>query len=250
MTPTSTPADAPIFIGYEVSPVACINKTAEAFASAADAEAALTAAENDGDDTEDMVWGLYGQLPEGGVRHIADLSTETAALELYRAITGKPQPQPQNGRHLLPANLPQTARVVLVVEGGVVQNILADRATVDVLVKDYDTEGCDPDDKQVYTDDEGGRFGARIGPDQIDAAEVEKCFAQLDDEVNHWVVSVDGLKGDFFVTPEQGDTLTTVTDVAKAEHFPQDEVETEVRALRAKHTGHRFEAIPLRDLTP
>jgi len=38
-----------------------------------------------------------------------------------------------------------TPRIVVTVEGGLIQNVMADQQ-VDLLVIDYDVEGCDPDD--------------------------------------------------------------------------------------------------------
>lgn len=71
-----------------------------------------------------------------------------------------------------------TTKVVIVVEGGAVQNILADGTSVDVLVKDYDIEGTEPN--QTAMDDEGARFFPIEGPHRVDVESVSACYRQVD----------------------------------------------------------------------
>jgi hypothetical protein len=49
-------------------------------------------------------------------------------------------------------------QVIVTVSGGVVQDVEIKHATAQVEVRDYDTEGCDPNDPHLRTDDTGGRY--------------------------------------------------------------------------------------------
>lgn len=61
-------------------------------------------------------------------------------------------------------------RILITVEGGIIQDIFAD-TPVDITIKDFDTEGADDD--QIYTD----RFGNKclINPWDISRASPELC---------------------------------------------------------------------------
>lgn len=48
--------------------------------------------------------------------------------------------------------------VTVIVEGGVVQNVIIKDGPVRVQVRDYDTDGADPDDPRVRTDENGDRY--------------------------------------------------------------------------------------------
>ncbi len=139
-------------------------------------------------------------------------------------------------------------RVVIVIEGGVVQAILTDRENaVEVLVKDYDTEGSAEDDTQVYLDSIGSKFFARVGPDQVDAVDVAQCFAQLNEPENRWMIRVYGAPGDRWVTllddEDDSDSLTTTAEYELAAKFTADEVAAELSDLvrRFPHSSFKLE---------
>lgn len=251
MTSTTPASTNPKFVGYEISPVACINKTAEAYRNADEALAALAAADAEGDDTRELVWGLYGQQAGGGVQHIADLPTEADVLALYRAITGMPTPEPSGAQHLLPAAAPAPVRVVVVLEGGVIQNILSDGgAPVELLVKDYDTEGTDDEDTHAYLDGSGGLFLATEGPMQISAEIVADCFGQLDLPENRWTIEVYGRPGACWVTEpgdeDEGATLTTTADYELAAKYSAAEVGTTLDELVQRYPEQSFRLVRAR----
>ena len=139
-------------------------------------------------------------------------------------------------------------RVVIVIEGGVVQAILSDHDNaVEVLVKDYDTEGSSDNDPQVYLDSIGSKFFARIGPDQVDAVDVAQCFAQLSEPENCWLIRVYGASGDRWVTqPDDDDdsgALATTSSYELAAKYSADEVAAELSDLvrRFPHDSFRPE---------
>jgi len=69
-------------------------------------------------------------------------------------------------------------RVVVVVDGGVVQAIVADDESVRVIVKDYDVEGSDQQAPEMATDANGERFYAIAGPIDVDAAACDDTFTR------------------------------------------------------------------------
>jgi len=70
--------------------------------------------------------------------------------------------------------------VVIVLEGGVCQNILVDAGgTVEVLVKDYWV--ADEDRHTVPLDSNGVPFYAIEGPMQVGAKIVEECYRSVAD---------------------------------------------------------------------
>lgn len=69
-------------------------------------------------------------------------------------------------------------RVVVVVDGGVVQAIIADDESVRVIVKDYDIDGSDQQAPEMVTDANGERFYAIAGPIDVDAAACDDTFTR------------------------------------------------------------------------
>jgi hypothetical protein len=58
-----------------------------------------------------------------------------------------------------------TNRVVVTVEGGVVQSVVADRPDeLDVVVLDYDTQGADEDGIEYITQPDGSKSDAVVIP--------------------------------------------------------------------------------------
>ena len=58
-----------------------------------------------------------------------------------------------------------TNRVVVTVEGGVVQSVVADRpAELDVVVLDYDTQGAGEDAIEYITQPDGSKSDAEVIP--------------------------------------------------------------------------------------
>ena len=49
-------------------------------------------------------------------------------------------------------------RVIVIVSGGVVQNVIIDGGKVHVEVHDYDTDGADPGDRLIEFDEEGAAY--------------------------------------------------------------------------------------------
>jgi hypothetical protein len=47
-------------------------------------------------------------------------------------------------------------RIVVVLEGGLVQHVLSDIEGVDVAIVDYDTDGADPDDDKIVAIPQSG----------------------------------------------------------------------------------------------
>lgn len=162
--------------------------------------------------------------------------------QLPKATAGSHLAQ-QGGLH--DNNLP---RVVIVIEGGIVQTILADKShAVEIIVKDYDTEGMGKRNSAVYLDDSGSAFSLREGPDQVDAAEVARCYAELTSPANHWLIEVGSLSGCNWgllvdVDDEKGDRgeLVLTADRARAKHFEADEVDDARGELSRRFPDQRF----------
>jgi hypothetical protein len=82
------------------------------------------------------VWGLYGRASKGLRMHIADFPTYHDAAHAYACLTGNPVPAAAEARHDLPARA--APRVVVKVEGGVVQTGWSTIDGTDITVIDLD----------------------------------------------------------------------------------------------------------------
>ena len=63
------------------------------------------------------------------------------------------------------------ARVVITMEGGLIQHIMADREGIEVMVLDFDTEGGDDERIKEF---EGNPVYVFQGVDDVDAARVDE----------------------------------------------------------------------------
>jgi hypothetical protein len=70
------------------------------------------------------------------------------------------------------------ARVVVTMEGGLIQHIMADTEDVQVMVLDYDTEGGDNERIKEF---EGSPVYIMQGVDDVDSARVEEIAKALFD---------------------------------------------------------------------
>jgi len=68
------------------------------------------------------------------------------------------------------------ARVVITMEGGLIQHIMADREGIEVMVLDFDTEGGDDDRIKEF---EGNPVYVFQGVDDVDAARVDEIETAL-----------------------------------------------------------------------
>ena len=68
------------------------------------------------------------------------------------------------------------AKVVITIEGGLVQQIVADREDVKVMVLDYDTEGGDPERIKEF---EGDGVYLYHGVDDVDQERVNEIETAL-----------------------------------------------------------------------
>jgi hypothetical protein len=68
------------------------------------------------------------------------------------------------------------AKVVITIEGGLVQHIMADQEDVKVMVLDYDTEGGDPTRVKEF---EGDEVYLYHGVDDVDPERVNEIEATL-----------------------------------------------------------------------
>ena len=59
----------------------------------------------------------------------------------------------------------QSARVVVTVEGGIVQDVTTIRGTADVMVLDFDTDDADPDDLAEISEEDGSAYVHYPTPD-------------------------------------------------------------------------------------
>ena len=70
------------------------------------------------------------------------------------------------------------ARVVITIEGGLIQHIMADTADVQVMVMDFDTEGGDDERIKEF---EGNPVYIMQGVDDVDPIRVEEIAKTLFD---------------------------------------------------------------------
>lgn len=70
-------------------------------------------------------------------------------------------------------------RVVLAVSGGAVQWIVGDREDVDILVVDYDVQGCDIE--ELPHDKDGEPFHPITGPESVNPELVNDLFKRVKD---------------------------------------------------------------------
>jgi hypothetical protein len=68
------------------------------------------------------------------------------------------------------------ARVVITMEGGLIQHIMADTEDVDVMVLDFDTEGGDDERIKEF---EGNLVYLMQGVDDVDPARVDEIARAL-----------------------------------------------------------------------
>jgi hypothetical protein len=68
------------------------------------------------------------------------------------------------------------ARVVITMEGGLIQHIMADTEDVDVMVLDFDTEGGDDERIKEF---EGNPVYPMQGVDDVDPARVDEIAQAL-----------------------------------------------------------------------
>ena len=68
------------------------------------------------------------------------------------------------------------ARVVIAMEGGLIQHIMADREGIEVMVLDFDTEGGDDERIKEF---EGNPVYVFQGVDDVDAARVDEIETAL-----------------------------------------------------------------------
>ena len=68
------------------------------------------------------------------------------------------------------------ARVVITMEGGLIQHIMADQEDIKVMVLDYDTEGGDPERIKEFEGDEVYVFH---GVDDVDPERVDEIETAL-----------------------------------------------------------------------
>lgn len=68
------------------------------------------------------------------------------------------------------------ARVVITMEGGLIQHIMADREGIEVMVLDFDTEGGDDERIKEF---EGNPVYVFQGVDDVDAARVDEIETAL-----------------------------------------------------------------------
>ena len=68
------------------------------------------------------------------------------------------------------------ARVVITMEGGLIQHVMADTEDVQVMVLDYDTEGGDDERIKEF---EGSPVYIMQGVDDVDPARVEEIARTL-----------------------------------------------------------------------
>lgn len=77
-----------------------------------------------------------------------------------------------------------TPRVVICLQGGIVNDILGD-APVEVAIVDYDTDGADPDDDKIVAIDQGDGFEtdafARIEDAYLNLTRVNEIFASFEE---------------------------------------------------------------------
>lgn len=69
---------------------------------------------------------------------------------------------------------PQTPRILVHIDSGAIHNIASTVPGVEVLIKDDDVEGADPE--TIRTDSRGERFSATLGPWEVNPALVEGYF--------------------------------------------------------------------------
>jgi hypothetical protein len=66
-------------------------------------------------------------------------------------------------------------KVVVIIEGGVVQSVIVNDENIDVVVIDYDVDGCDQDD--IVTTHNGDDAYVHSGfPKDVDPDSVDKFF--------------------------------------------------------------------------
>ena len=68
------------------------------------------------------------------------------------------------------------ARVVITMEGGLIQHIMADQEGIEVMVLDFDTEGGDDERIKEF---EGNPVYVFQGVDDVDAARVDEIETAL-----------------------------------------------------------------------
>jgi len=68
------------------------------------------------------------------------------------------------------------ARVVITMEGGLIQHIMADQEGIEVMVLDFDTEGGDDERIKEF---EGNQVYVFQGVDDVDPARVDEIEAAL-----------------------------------------------------------------------
>jgi len=68
------------------------------------------------------------------------------------------------------------ARIVITMEGGLIQHIMADQVGIEVMVLDFDTEGGDDERIREF---EGNPVYVFQGVDDVDSARVDEIEAAL-----------------------------------------------------------------------
>ncbi|MCC2248941.1 hypothetical protein JUJ52_03080 [Virgibacillus sp. AGTR] len=64
-------------------------------------------------------------------------------------------------------------KIAVIVEGGVVQNVLSNQENVDIVIVDYDTEGADEEETTTVLENEAYVYGGITKP-EVNKKEIDQ----------------------------------------------------------------------------